>query len=178
MHTSGAIYVPLLLQWQKITLHEAIVRVGCLEAIESSSHKADSLSSRRQRGWWRGANVGRTQERRRDDRLEGVIEHHVVSDHTYATLNGAEGLKRNSVMTQLQQRTTAQPATHFARVRAPGGRGELKALARPAVHADDPVPSTVRHERGAGSQGRCSQGTAQRDEQRGQRGHLKSATKR
>ena len=41
----------------------------------------------------------------------------------------------------MRQRCMFGCATHFAGVGAPGGGGELKALTRPAVHADDAVPA-------------------------------------
>jgi hypothetical protein len=41
----------------------------------------------------------------------------------------------------VRQRCMFGCATHFAWVRAPGGGGELEALTRPAVHADDAVPA-------------------------------------
>jgi hypothetical protein len=70
-----------------------------------------------------------------------MIKHHVVSDDAYAALDGVKGLKGICIHNLgFQRRTVTQLATHFTGVCAPCCSGELKALARPTVDADDAVP--------------------------------------
>ena len=84
--------------------------------------------------------MGDAQERALNNRLERMIEHHVVSDDANATLNGVKRLQELQLKLPVSKRVQLGWGTHFAGISAPSGGCELEALARPTVDADDAIP--------------------------------------